>query len=93
MSCQDVKNVIIWGNHSNTQFVDVSSAVAKVGGAEKPVYGAVNDENWIRNEFLKTVQTRGAKVIEARKMSSAMSAAKAVVDHMHDWWFGTKEVS
>ncbi|KAA3679422.1 malate dehydrogenase [Paragonimus westermani] len=90
LPCNTVKNCIIWGNHSNTQFVDVAHAVVKTAAGDKKVYDAVNDEAWIRNDFLKTVQTRGAAVIAARKLSSAMSAAKAIVDHMHDWWFGTK---
>lgn len=83
---QDVKNVIIWGNHSNTQFPDVRHA--KVAG--KGVYEAVQDDAWLKGDFIKTVQTRGAAVIKARKLSSAMSAAKAIGDHMRDWWFGTK---
>jgi len=83
---QDVKNVIIWGNHSNTQFPDVRHATV----AGKAVYEAVKDDAWLKGEFIKTVQSRGAAVIKARKLSSAMSAAKAIGDHMRDWWFGTK---
>lgn len=49
----------------------------------------MKDDNWLHNEFIKTVQQRGAAVIKARKLSSAMSAAKAICDHMRDWWFGT----
>ncbi|CAH8509495.1 unnamed protein product [Dicrocoelium dendriticum] len=90
VSCTHVKNAIIWGNHSNTQFADVAHAKVKVGGKEQSVYAAVNDDAWIKNDFLKTVQSRGAAVISARKLSSALSAAKAITDHMHDWWFGTK---
>ncbi|TGZ60677.1 hypothetical protein CRM22_008422 [Opisthorchis felineus] len=85
-----VKNCIIWGNHSNTQFADVAHAKVVLPGGEKSVYEAVKDDSWIRNEYLTTIQKRGAAIISARKLSSAMSAAKAVVDHMHDWWFGTK---
>lgn len=88
--CTAVKNCAIWGNHSATQFVDVSSAVVHIGGKDVNVYEAVKDDEWIKNEFLATVQKRGAAVIAARKLSSAMSAAKAIVDHMHDWWYGTK---
>lgn len=91
ISCNAVKNCIIWGNHSNTQFPDVTHAVAKVDGKEKPVYEAVNNESWIKNDFLTTVQNRGAAIIQARKLSSAMSAAKAITDHMHDWWLGTAQ--
>lgn len=86
----DVKNVIIWGNHSSTQFPDVSNGTVKVNGAEKQIVDAVNDSAYLQNVFVETVQKRGAAVISARKMSSAMSAAKAACDHMHDWWNGTQ---
>jgi len=86
-----VKNVIIWGNHSSTQFPDVGSATVTVNGKETPVYEAVKDDNWLKNDFVSTVQKRGAAVIAARKLSSAMSAAKAICDHMRDWWQGTKD--
>lgn len=82
---EDVKNVIIWGNHSATQFPDVKHATVKVGNVEKSVYDAVGDENYLKTDFVTTIQKRGAAVIAARKMSSAMSAAKAATDHMHDW--------
>ncbi|KAL7057258.1 hypothetical protein AAHC03_019031 [Spirometra sp. Aus1] len=87
----DVSNVIIWGNHSNTQFPDISHATAIVKGKSVNAAEAINDENWIKNTCIPCVQKRGAAVISARKLSSAASAAKAVVDQMHDWWFGTKE--
>lgn len=89
VSPQDVQNVIIWGNHSSTQFPDVSHATVKVNGAVVKVPEAVKDDTWLRGDFISTVQTRGAAVIKARKLSSAMSAAKAICDHMHDWWCGT----
>jgi malate/lactate dehydrogenase len=54
-----------------------------------PVNTVINDENWIRGEFMTTVQRRGAAIIEARKLSSAMSAANAGVDHVRDWVNGT----
>ncbi|THD24885.1 Cytosolic malate dehydrogenase [Fasciola gigantica] len=88
--CTAVKNCVIWGNHSATQFPDVSHAVASIGGKDVKVWDAIKDEEWLKNEFVTTVQKRGAAVIAARKLSSAMSAAKAVVDHIHDWWYGTK---
>jgi malate dehydrogenase len=84
-----VKNVIIWGNHSSTQFPDPSSGVVKVGGADKSVADAVGDAGYLTGAFVETVQKRGAAVISARKMSSAMSAAKAASDHMRDWFQGT----
>jgi len=89
---ETVRNVIIWGNHSSTQYPDVHHArIAKEDGSECPVYDVVQDDSWLKGEFIKTVQQRGAAVIKARKLSSAMSAAKACADHMRDWWFGTKE--
>lgn len=84
-----VKNVIIWGNHSSTQYPDVNHAVAD----GKQVREAVQDDAWLNGQFIKTVQQRGAAVIKARKLSSAMSAAKAICDHLRDWHFGTPEGS
>lgn len=84
----DVKNVIVWGNHSVTQFPDVYHAKVTVGGAEKNVMDVI-DEAWMKDTFLGTVQKRGAAVIAARGLSSAMSAAKAACDHMKDWWLGS----
>lgn len=77
-----VKRVIIWGNHSSTQFPDASNAVYK--GQKLPF--EQHDP-----EFVSLIQKRGAAVIAARKLSSAMSAAKAASDHMHDLWHGTGE--
>lgn len=90
VSSQEVKNVIIWGNHSSTQFPDVTHATVTVGGQSQKVYDAVKDDAWLKTDFIKTVQQRGAAVIQARKLSSAMSAAKATCDHLRDWWNGTK---
>ncbi|CAF1244521.1 unnamed protein product [Rotaria sp. Silwood1] len=86
-----IKNIIIWGNHSSTQFPDVRSAIVLINGKETSVYDAVRNDNWLKNEFISTVQKRGTTVIAARKLSSAMSAAKAICDHMRDWWQGTKD--
>jgi malate dehydrogenase len=80
----DVKGVIIWGNHSSTQFPD--AAHATING--RPA-AALLDHAWLQKEFVPTVQKRGAAVIAARKLSSAMSAAKAACDHMRDWVQGT----
>jgi len=85
----DVKNVFIWGNHSNTQFPDLFHA--SVNG--KPAAEVINDDTWSQGEFVSTVQKRGAAVIERRGLSSAFSAAKAIVDHMHDWVHGTPDGS
>merc|ERR1739838_480546 len=82
---QDVKKVTIWGNHSSTQFPDAAHALinGKAAGA------VINDDDWIRNQFIPIVQKRGGAVIAARKLSSAMSAAKAACDHMKSWFQGT----
>jgi len=91
VKANDVKNVIIWGNHSSTQFPDVSHASVSVNGSDVPVREAVKDDAWIQGDFLKVVQTRGGAIIKARKLSSAMSAANAICDHLRTWWFGTAE--
>lgn len=85
-----IKNVIIWGNHSSTQFPDPKNAIVTINGVEKSVTSEINDEKYLTTDFVSTVQKRGAAVINARKMSSAMSAAKAASDHMRDWWNGTE---
>ncbi|KAF6104739.1 malate dehydrogenase 1 [Phyllostomus discolor] len=91
VTSDDVKNVIIWGNHSSTQYPDVNHAKVKLQGKEIGVYEALKDDSWLKGEFITTVQQRGAAVIKARKLSSAMSAAKAICDHIRDIWFGTPE--
>merc|ERR1712128_422210 len=85
----DVKNVIIWGNHSGTQFPDVKHAIVKINGTETPVYDAIKDDAFLKGDFISTVQKRGGAVIAARKLSSAMSAAKAACDHMKSIFQGT----
>jgi malate dehydrogenase len=85
---QEVLNVIIWGNHSSTQFPDAAAATLASGST---VYQAVADDHWLKTEFVTDVQGRGGVVLKARKLSSAMSAAKAACDHMRDWWVGTAE--
>jgi malate dehydrogenase len=73
---EEVRNLAIWGNHSSTQFPDVYHAT--IGG--RAADEVIGDEDWIRGEFLATVQQRGAAIIKARGQSSAASAANAVVD-------------
>jgi malate dehydrogenase len=80
----DVKGAIIWGNHSATQFPDLAHAT--VGGAA--ALSKVS-QDWYRNEFIPTVQQRGAAIIKARGASSAASAASAAIDHIRDWALGT----
>nr|AUW34350.1 cytosolic malate dehydrogenase [Nerita albicilla] len=91
VACSAVKNVIIWGNHSSTQYPDVNHATVEINGKTLSVIEAIKDDSWLKNEFIATVQQRGAAVIKARKLSSAMSAAKAICDHMRDWWAGTPQ--
>jgi len=79
-----VKKVIIWGNHSATQYPDLHHAT--VGG--KPALSLV-DPSWFKDSFIPTVQQRGAAIIKARGTSSAASAAAAAIDHVHDWMLGT----
>ena len=85
VSCDKVGGVIIWGNHSSTQYPDVRHAT--VDG--KPAREVCTDAAWIEGEYITKVQKRGAAIIEARKLSSAASAAKAICDHMRDWVLGT----
>ena len=73
---REVSNVVIWGNHSSTQYPDFYNA--KIGG--KKATDVIKDEEWLKNEFIPTVQKRGAAIIEARGLSSAASAANAAID-------------
>jgi malate dehydrogenase len=80
----DIGRMTIWGNHSSTQYPDISHAT--IGG--KPAADLV-DAAWVVDDFIPTVQQRGAAIIKARGASSAASAASAAIDHMHDWALGT----
>jgi malate dehydrogenase len=80
----DIRRMTIWGNHSATQYPDLSHA--EVGG--KPASSLV-EQKWIEQSFIPTVQQRGAAVIKARGASSAASAASAAIDHVHTWVHGT----
>ena len=71
-----VKNVAIWGNHSATQYPDFYNAT--ISG--RPVTEVIKDEAWLKGAFIETVQKRGAAIIKARGLSSAASAANAVID-------------
>jgi malate dehydrogenase len=82
----DVRGVIIWGNHSATQFPDL--AHASVRG--EPALARL-PEQWYREEFMPNVQQRGAAIIQARGASSAASAASAAIDHVRNWALGTGE--
>jgi malate dehydrogenase len=80
----DVRHLTIWGNHSATQYPDIYHATVAGEAALELV-----DNEWIADDFIPTVQQRGAAIIKARGASSAASAASAAIDHMHDWALGT----
>ncbi len=83
----DVKKMTIWGNHSATQYPDLFNC--EVNG--ESVAHTINDQQWLENDFIPTVQQRGAAIIKARGASSAASAANAAIDHMRDWTLGTPD--
>lgn len=80
----EIKKVIVWGNHSSTQYPDLFHA--EVSGLEAT---KLVDNFWIEHYFIPTVQKRGAAIIEARGLSSAASAANAAIDHIRNWVHGT----
>ena len=83
----DITRMTIWGNHSATQYPDLFHAQVRGQNAAE----LVDDQAWLENDFIPTVQKRGAAIIEARGSSSAASAANATVDHARDWVRGTPE--
>lgn len=80
-----IERVVVWGNHSATQYPDVTHAT--IGG--QPARDVVADDAWLKDDFIPTVAQRGAAIIKARGASSAASAASATVDHARDWSLGT----
>jgi malate dehydrogenase len=86
-SVNAIKKMTIWGNHSTTQYPDLTHC--EVDG--KNAWEAVGDEAWIADEYIPTVAKRGAAIIKARGASSAASAASAAIDHVRDWVQGTPE--
>jgi len=81
----DIKKIVVWGNHSGTQYPDLDHAEMR----GRLVRELLPDQAWVESEFIPTVQKRGAAVIEARGLSSAASAANAAIAHMHDWMLGS----
>ncbi len=81
-----IRKMTIWGNHSATQYPDISHALIDGQPASDKV-----DADWVRGSFIPTVQQRGAAVIKARGASSAASAASAAIDHIRDWVLGTPD--
>ncbi len=82
----DIKKMIIWGNHSTTQYPDLSHTTV----AGKAAHDLV-DRNWYENDYIPRVAKRGAEIIDARGASSAASAANGAINHVHDWVMGTPE--
>lgn len=80
----DIRRMTIWGNHSATQYPDITHARVAGNRAADLV-----EQQWLADEFIPTVQQRGAAIIAARGASSAASAASAAIDHMRDWALGT----
>jgi malate dehydrogenase len=79
-----IEKMVVWGNHSSTQYPDISYATVEGSPAKEKV-----DDDWNVNYFIPTVQQRGAAIIKARGASSAASAASAAVDNMRDWALGS----
>lgn len=84
-STRNIKGLIIWGNHSATQYPDIAHATVSGKAAQDMV-----PQDWYREHFIPTVQQRGAAIIKARGASSAASAASAAIDHVRDWALGTQ---
>ena len=84
---EEIKTLAIWGNHSTTMFPDITAATVLGERAMSLV-----DMAWYENEFIPAIQQRGAKIIDARGLSSAASAANAAIDHMRDWAAGTDSI-
>ncbi len=82
----DIQRMIIWGNHSATQYPDINHCLVKGQAARTLV-----DQDWIEKDFIPTVQQRGAAIIKARGASSAASAASAAIDHIRDWFHGSPQ--
>ena len=87
VAVRDVCCLTIWGNHSATQYPDIFNC--RIGG--RPASQVIDDRRWLEEDFIPTVQQRGAAIIEARGASSAASAANAAIDHVRDWAAGTPD--
>jgi len=86
-----IHNVIIWGNHSSTQYVDVDNAIIidDISGNCRSLKAVLEDDFWVDHTLLSCVQHRSIEVIKARNKNSAASVARAINDHIHNWIFGT----
>jgi malate dehydrogenase len=83
---KNIHRMTIWGNHSATQYPDISNCLIK-----HQLAADILDREWVRNMFIPTIQQRGAAIIKARGASSAASAADSIIDHMNSWILGTPE--
>ncbi|HZQ73949.1 MAG TPA: malate dehydrogenase [Burkholderiales bacterium] len=83
----DIRKITVWGNHSATQYPDLFQAECD----GKKIWPMINDQAWLEQAFIPTVQKRGAAIIDARGLSSAASAANAAIDHVRDWVMGTPQ--
>lgn len=93
VSPNNVKNVIIWGNHSATQYPDVNHAYITMDSYHLNVIkvrDAIKDDEYLNGPFIERIQKRGAEILNMRGLSSAMSAANAIIDHMRDWILGVR---
>ncbi len=88
VAVNDVDGITVWGNHSATQFPDLTHACVRVDGEWRPALDVV-DTGWTGDEFIPRVAKRGAEIISVRGASSAASAASATIGHMRDWALGT----
>jgi malate dehydrogenase len=86
-----VRKMAVWGNHSATQYPDLFHAEVGEMSEGKKVWPMINDQAWLEQTFIPTVQKRGAAIIEARGLSSAASAANAAIDHIRDWVKGSRD--
>ncbi len=84
-AASSITRMTVWGNHSATQYPDISHTLI----AGRSAAQVVGDQTWVRETFIPTVQQRGTAIIAARGASSAASAASAAIDHVHDWVLGT----
>jgi malate dehydrogenase len=93
VTATQVRNAVIWGNHSSTQVPSAAQAQVELGGKWVSIHEVLQakDAAWLHGELVTSVQQRGAEILAARKLSSALSAAQAIANHFKDWVHGTAE--
>jgi malate dehydrogenase len=87
-----IKNIIIWGNHSSTQFPDIEQAYIEDNSrlVKSYIKDVIRDEKWLKEDFIRNVQQRGAAIVSTKKKLSIASAANAICDHVRKWHLGTQ---